>query len=306
MAVKMQAVQTLVDLTDGYTVGLSTDSAAYTGTKDNLGTAQTVVITVSVFQGDTAFEDFTLTANVVSQGGTAATATVGTGTNYNKVTVQIPAAATKSGRVDITVSITNTEIEIVKTFSYSITLIGQTGSPGSPGSPGNPGYSTATVELFKRAASNATVAAPSSVTYTFATGSFEVPATWSRGVPAQTSSQDALWQTIGTATGNGATATMNFETPHKVAEGDAISLTILPDTTVIKNSSSNINLSADIRIGTTPASISSSGVVTWGSMTIGTLKWYKGSSTTGTTAYPCVISPNDINGTLTVTAKLEG
>ena len=303
MAVKMQASQTLVDLTDGYTVSLSTDGVAYTGTKDNLGTQQTATVTVSVYQGDESYDAFTLTASVTSQGGTAATATVGTGTNYNKVTVTVPAAATKSGKVDISVSITGTDIVIVKTFTYSITLIGQTGAQGGTGASG---YSTATVELFKRAASTATVTAPSSVTYTFATGSFTVPSGWSKGVPAQTADQQALWQTIGTATGNTATGTMSFSTPNKVAEGEAITLTILPDTTVIKNSSGTINLSADIRIGTTPATISSTGVVTWNSLTLGTLKWYKGSSTTATTSYPCVINPSDISGTLTVTAKLEG
>lgn len=303
MAVKMQASQTLVDLTDGYTVSLSTDSVAYTGTKDNLGTAQTATVTVTVYQGDEAFTNFTLSASVTAQGGTAATATVGTGNNYNKVTVSIPAAATKSGRVDISVSITGSDITIVKTFTYSITLIGQTGQQGGTGAAG---YSTATVELFKREASTATVSAPSSVTYTFATGAFTVPSGWSKGVPAQTADQKALWQTIGTATGNAATGTMTFSTPQKVAEGEAIMLTILPDTTVIKNSTGSINLSADIRIGTTAASISSTGVVTWNSLTIGTLKWYKGSSTSGTTAYPCVIQPSDISGTLTVTAKLEG
>lgn len=299
MAVKMQASQTLVDLTDGYTVSLSTDSVAYTGTKDNLGTNQTVTVTVSVYQGDDTYDAFTVSASVTAQGGTAATTTIGTGTNYNKVTINVPSTATKGGRVDISVAITGTDIVIVKTFTYSIALTGATGQ-------GIAGYSTATVELFKRDASTATVSAPSSVTYTFATGSFTVPSGWSKGVPAQTSDQKALWQTIGTATGNSSTGTMTFSTPQKVAEGEAIMLTILPDTTVIKNSSGNINLSADIRIGTTPASISSTGVVTWNSLTIGTLKWYKGSSTTGTTTYPCVITPSDINGTLTITAKLEG
>ena len=135
MAVKSQSSFTVVDLTDGFSVALSQDSVAWNGGVGTLGTAQTVTITVSAFQGSTA-ASFTI-ATPTRSDTTNCTASVSGST----VTVNVAAAATTGGSVTIPVNISanNETITINKTFSYSISFKGVPGQDGEDGQDGQDG-----------------------------------------------------------------------------------------------------------------------------------------------------------------------
>ena len=94
---------------------------------------------------------------------------------------------------------------------------GQDGTPGTPGQDGAPGLNginTATVYIYKRAASAPNI--PNDVTYTFEDGSFIPPSGWNKQVP--TTDGNPCYVSSAIAIGNGATATLEWSTPAILAE----------------------------------------------------------------------------------------
>lgn len=135
MAIKGQGSQTVIDLTDGFSVFLSQDNANWNGIETKLGTAQSVEITVSAYQGTTA-ASFTI-GTCTRTDTTNCTATV----SGSKVTVNVGANATTGGTVTIPVNISSngSTITINKSFSYGISLKGTPGTPGTNGTNGTNG-----------------------------------------------------------------------------------------------------------------------------------------------------------------------
>ena len=124
MAVKAADQVTVLDLTDGLDVDLSTNSFSMTATATNkLNVAKTCVIVVNVARGNeqiipTSVTVGTLPANVTASVGTLSTATT--------ITVNFGADLAADGSFEITVGVD--ELTYVKTFSYSIAFKGATGS----------------------------------------------------------------------------------------------------------------------------------------------------------------------------------
>lgn len=124
MAVKAADQVTVLDLTDGLDVDLSTNSFSMTATATNkLNVAKTCVIVVNVARGNeqiipTSVTVGDLPANVSASVGTLSTATT--------ITVNFGADLAADGSFEITVGVD--ELTYVKTFSYSIAFKGATGS----------------------------------------------------------------------------------------------------------------------------------------------------------------------------------
>lgn len=124
MAVKAADQVTVLDLTDGLDVDLSTNSFSMTATATNkLNVAKTCVIVVNVARGNeqiipTSVTVGTLPANVTASVGTLSTATT--------ITVNFGADLAADGSFEITVGVD--ELTYVKTFSYSIAFKGATGT----------------------------------------------------------------------------------------------------------------------------------------------------------------------------------
>ena len=124
MAVKAADQVTVLDLTDGLDVDLSTNSFSMTATATNkLNVAKTCVIVVNVARGNeqiipTSVTVGTLPANVTASVGALSTATT--------ITVNFGADLAADGSFEITVGVD--ELTYVKTFSYSIAFKGATGS----------------------------------------------------------------------------------------------------------------------------------------------------------------------------------
>lgn len=353
MAIKAQASQTLVDLTDGFSVSLSQDSAAWNGNLTNLGTQQQVSVTVSAYQGASSASAFTI-GTCTRSDATNCTASVSGST----VTITVKAAATTGGTVTIPVNITSngSTITINKTFSYSIALKGATGTSVTVSSVGyQSGTSATTAPTGSWSSSPVTVAdgnylwtkttysdgsyaysvakqgvqgnAGSSVTvtsieyaYQLSTSGTTVPTgSWSSTPVAPTTTQYAWTRT--TTTYSDSTTAVTYTVGGKTGQqgvqgpqgeqgdqGDpAIVLAVTADTTVLKNNSGSSTLTANVYVGGNEATINATtGVVTYDGATIGTVKWYEGSSTTGTAGKTHQVSASSITNTLTVYAKLEG
>lgn len=241
MAIKGQASQTVVDLTDGFSVSLSQDSAAWNGNTTNLGTAQTVAVTVSAYQGS-ATASFTL-GTCTRSDTTNCTASV----SGSKVNITVAAAATSGGTVTIPVNITSngSQITINKTFSYTIALKGQTGSQGPKGDTGSTGP------------------------------------TGPQGPKGDTGAQGE--------------------------EGDPAITVVVTGDTVLRNNVGSTTLTASVYVGGAAATVNSStGVVTYNGNSIGTIKWYEGTSTSGTAGGTHTVSASTVTNSLVVYAKLEG
>lgn len=323
MAVKAQASQTLVDLTDGFSVSLSQDSVSWNGGVSSLGSQKTVSIDVSAYQGSSAAPSFSIGTCVVSDS-TNCTASV-SGTT---VTITVKAAATTGGTVTIPVNITanGSTVTINKTFSYGISLKGNAGTTyytyiryatDSSGSGMTPTPSASTKYIGIAVVTSST--APSSASsytwskYAGTDGSSSYThiryATDSSG-SGMSSTPTAATTYVGIAVTNSSTAptTPGSYTWSKYVgdDGDpALVLSITADTTVLKNNTGTATLTAHVYYGGNEASISNAGVVTLNGSTLGTVKWYEGTSTTGTAAKTHEVSAAGITNTLTVYAKLE-
>lgn len=95
-----------------------------------------------------------------------------------------------------------------------------------------------------------------------------------------------------------------------VAGDNALLLTIVPTTTVIRNSQGSATLVAHVFYGESECTVSSAGVVTLGSTTYGTVYWYDGdpdSAETGTptAARSMTLTASDINNLVTYYAQIE-
>lgn len=88
---------------------------------------------------------------------------------------------------------------------------------GIDGNAGTDGYNQATVYIYRRS-NTAITTAPSSVTYTFADGSFTVPTNWSKTIPSGT---DPCYVCSGVAISQSATTTITWSTPTKLVEDGA-------------------------------------------------------------------------------------
>ena len=131
MAVKAQAQQTLVDLTDAYSVHLTSEAYTFPGTVSAAieGSCTTQVV---AYRGDEAV------------GVTIGSMTCPTGISASKnsdptaptITITASTSFVSAGEITIPVTITGTEITINKKFSVAIAFKGATGATGSTGAAG--------------------------------------------------------------------------------------------------------------------------------------------------------------------------
>ena len=134
MAVKSSDQITIVDLTDGYTISLSSDAISMTAGMTELGgNGTTFTIYVKALRGNQPI-DPTIGTPVVPSG-SGITCQVGSAdgnTHLVPVTISFPSTLSADGVVAIPVTV-DTEITITKEFSYSISRTGPKGDTGDRG-----------------------------------------------------------------------------------------------------------------------------------------------------------------------------
>ena len=126
MAIKAVNQIDVIDLTDGYSVVLTSDSHTFLGTTTSVNGTQTTTTQVMALCGS---EQVPCTVgNITCPAGISA---VSDGkTPMPTITITATSALTKSGTITIPI-VVNGDITINKTFSYSIAFKGQTGQNGT-------------------------------------------------------------------------------------------------------------------------------------------------------------------------------
>lgn len=123
------------------------------------------------------------------------------------------------------VASSNGETDVIESSEWAGPIkMAQNGQDGLPGTPGTNGLNQATIFIYKR---DNSATAPSSTTYTFATGGFTVPSGWSKTIPTEPKGKPC-WVTSAIAIGAEATAELNWVAPSVLVENgsDGVSPTV--------------------------------------------------------------------------------
>lgn len=276
MAVKASNQITILDITDGYAVILSTDSHTFTGTTTGVQGTQTITSLVQAFLGSeqkpcsvAAITGLPTGLSIVSDGKTPAPT----------LTITATSALTRSGTVLIPITVG--ELTITRSFNYAIAFKGTTGATGSNGT---------SVTVTK-----------TEVTYQVAAQGTTAPTgTWSTTIPALPEGQFLWTRTIVTYS-DGKMSTAYSVSRNGVTGKDAITIALTSSNgSIFKNTSIATVLTAHVYKGGTPLSGSAL-------TSEGTIKWYKDEDTISmATGENLTIQAGDVENQANYTAKLEG
>jgi len=126
MAIKSSDQITIVDLTDAYSVMLSSDAIALQATATNkLNAVKTVVVNVLALRGSEAITPSVTAADITCP--TNVTASVGSASG-NVVPITFTFAAALNAAGSITIPVVVDDITITKTLPFSISFVGSTGA----------------------------------------------------------------------------------------------------------------------------------------------------------------------------------
>ena len=274
MAVKISDQISIVDVTDAYSVILTSESHTFAGTT-SAAKAGSCTTQILAFRGNEQVAASVTLSEVVSPNGV--TVTKDSDTTAPTLTIAVSTAVTSDGVVKIPVHIG--DIVINKEFTFAIAFTGATGSAGK---------GIKSTEIKYQASSNGT---------TVPTG------TWLDAVPSVSAGQYLWTRTTITYTDNAQTISYSVgRNGNNGANGaDAITMSITSSNgTIFKNSAIETILTAHIyKAGTelTAAQISA----------LGTIKWYKDGGTTAVgTGATLTIDAGSISNKATYTAQLEG
>lgn len=281
MAVKASNQATLIDVTDGYSVTLTSDSYTFVGGTGGVGSGQTCTTEAVAFCGSNQCTSVAVTAaDIVCPTGISATVE---NSGTSKVKVTFKTTATISAACEATIPVVVDGITMNKKFSFAVAKTGATGATGK-GIKGTP------VAEYVGSSSNTTVPASG----------------WSTTIPSVSAGQYLWTRTIFTYT-NGGKATQ-YSVAKQGATGaagaDAITLTITSSNGIIfKNNAGSTVLTAHVWKGSIEQSISDAGIC--GSL--GSIKWYKaGSDTAIATAKSLTVTADDVTNAQAYTCQLEG
>ena len=260
MAIKAGDQITIVDVTDAYSVILTSESYTFVGGTSG-ATSGNCVTEVVAFCGSNQITEVTV-GDIICPPGISATVN---GSGTPKVTITFNITSTLSTDCEATIPVRVDGIEINKKFSFAVAKTGATGATGATGK----GISK--VETFYL-----TTASSSGVT-TDTSG-------WSTTPEPTTTDKKYIWSYTKTTYTSGeptnskpAIIGTHGATGAKGAAGaDAITVTITTSNgTVFKNNTGSTVLTAHVYKGGVEQSITDAGVC--GSL--GSIKWYNGSGT---------------------------
>lgn len=134
MAIKATNQIDIVDLTDGYSVFLSSDSFTVVGNKNGAATAQTNAFSISITAvcGDDVVP---CTVAVATTTGISA-GTQSISSNVVTIPFSVTSSLVNSGTITLTISITGTDISIQKKVPVTVAKTGADGAQGPQGEQG--------------------------------------------------------------------------------------------------------------------------------------------------------------------------
>lgn len=363
MAIKSADQITIVDVTDAYSVILTSESYTFVGGVNGVASGATCTTQAVAFCGSTQCSSVSVDqSKIVCPSGISAAVTTN---NSAAVTITFTTTATLGDACEATIPVSVDGVTVNKKFSFAVAKTGATGQTGQTGAPGNGVKST---EVRYQVGSSATSAPTGTwsqnvvstttgqylwtrtvVTYTDNTKStsYSVAAHGATGATGQTGetgngvkSTEVKYQ-VGTSATNAPTGNWSSNvvstttgqylwtrtiitytddttsTSYSVAAhgatgatgetgapgADAITLTITSSAgTVFKNSTGSTVLTAHVFVGGIEQTITDAGVC--GSY--GSIKWYKGTSTTAAaTSKTLTVSASEVSTTMSITAQLE-
>ena len=294
MAIKSADQITIIDVTDAYSVILTSEAYTFVGNTSGAASGSTCSTQAVAFCGTNQCSVVNVTAtSIVCPTGISATVE-NSGSSAPKIIFTTTSTITDSCEATIPVVVDG--ITVNKKFSFAVAKTGATGEKGDTGATGK-GISK--VETFY-------------LTTASATGITTSTSGWSTTPTATTTTNKYIWSYQKTTYTD---STTSSSTPAIVgthgatgatgaAGADAITMSITASNgTVFKNSSGSTVLTAHVyKAGVEQTITASTGVCG----TLGTVKWYIGSSTTGVAGGSITVSASDVTNTLTYTAKLEG
>lgn len=280
MATKAADQISIIDITDSYTVMLTSEAYTFAGgtTYANAGSCSTQVV---AYQGN----DSVLVTVGTCTCPTGVTASVtNNGTASPTITFTV-AANTVSGPCEVTIPITvSDDVAFTKKFAIGVAKTGAKGDKG-----------------------DSITIASKSVTYQVSSSGTTAPTgTWSETVPTVSNGQ-YLWTKTYVKYSDGTTTT-SYSVAYKGTNGsngaDAVTISITSSAGFIfKNASIATTLTAHVyKAG---KELTSSTSPTLASQ--GTIKWYKDGGTTAVgTGQTLTITAGDVTNKATYTAQLEG
>lgn len=357
MAIKSADQITIVDVTDAYSVILTSEAYTFVGGTNGVASGATCSTQAVAFCGASQCSTVSVTqANITCPTGISAAVT---NNNTKNPTITFTTTATLSSACEATIPVVVDGITVNKKFSFAVAKTGATGGKGDTGKgvkstavtyqvgssatsapTGNWSetvvatttgqylwtrtiitYTDNTTSTAYSVAAHGTTGGKgdkgdtgkgvksTAVTYQVGSSATTTPTgTWQNAVQATTTGQYLWTRTVITYTDDTKSTSYSVAAHGSTgAKGDAgaaaITLTITSSAgTVFKNSSGSTVLTAHVFVGGVEQSITDAGVC--GSY--GSIKWYKGSSTTAVaTAKTYTVSAGDVTTTLNITAQLE-
>jgi hypothetical protein len=216
------------------------------------------------------------------------------------VTIKFTTTATISTACEATIPITVDGITINKKFSFAVAKTGATGAKGATGAAGSDGVGISSMTTYY-------------LTTNSASGVTTSTSGWSTTPTATSTSKKYIWSYTKTTytdntTSNSTPAIIGTHGATGAAGADAITVSITSSNgTVFKNSSGSTVLTAHVYYAGVECTISTAGAVTSSSgSSLGTIKWYKGTSTTAVaTANTLTVSASDVDNVAAYTCQLE-
>lgn len=139
MAVKASNQATLIDVTDGYSVTLTSDSYTFVGGTGGVGSGQTCTTEAVAFCGSNQCTSVAVTAaDIVCPTGISATVE---NSGTSKVKITFKTTATISTACEATIPVVVDGITMNKKFSFAVAKTGATGATGATGTTGSQWYS---------------------------------------------------------------------------------------------------------------------------------------------------------------------
>ena len=294
MAVRSADQITIIDVTDAYSVILTSEAYTFVGNTTGAQSGLSCTTQAVAFCGTNQCSVVNVAAaDIVCPSGISATVT-NSGTAAPMITFTTTSTITEACEATIPVQVDG--ITVNKKFSFAVAKTGATGQKGDTGAAGKGVSKVETFYLTSSKSSGVTTSTSGWSTTPTATDTTK-KYIWSYQKTTYTdnttsSSTPAI---VGTHGATGATG---------AAGADAITMTITASNgTVFKNSAGSTKLTAHVyKAGVEQSVVESTGVCG----TLGTVKWYIGGSTTGVAAGSITVNASDVTNSVAYTAKLEG
>lgn len=342
MAIKSADQITIVDITDAYSVMLTSEAYTFIGSTAGAALGSTCETEAVAFCGANACPNVTVDAAAVTcPDGISATVT---NSGTSKVKISFKTTKVISAACEATIPVVVDGITINKKFSFAVAKSGTNGTsvtvnstsvkyqvgdsgvtkPTGTWSDTMPAVATGkylwtqtivnysdgkkteaySVSYMGTNGTSVTVSS-TSVTYQVGSSGTEAPTgTWVANIPAVSNGQ-YLWTKTVVNYSDGKN-TESYSVSYKGTNGaDAITLTITSSNgTVFKNNSGTTVLTAHVFKGAVEQTITDAGVVAGG---LGSIKWYEQGKTTAIkTSKTLDISATDVENSKVYTCQLEG